>query len=630
MQQQQPPISRPSSSSISSANQPNGIGKETLKIIMKKLNQQLHHEFFDSAAEIGSLMISNCFNTIVGGSNSRNESMIEGVSPYNTSWNINTCEFCVDNLAQTVLVAFKEKCQLSSVPNEEAEWLQIFVDLLVVYSRALIGNSEFMRAKQYLSQAVTISSYILDYLSSKTPDDKKKHYYICDILADACLKNNLEDEAEIHLKSIPKEFRSVKNFMKLGDIYMKRDKSKEAVACYQEVLKMDKYAISAVEKLIKLGLPEDKKKNLTDYYKKEEWLAKLVDAKYYAHNNQHEKLIPSLKYLEKSFPNNVGLKLSLADCYDQLSKYNEALDLFKQCYKMDGYTDLKTSIYATLLQTTGHPLELQTLSQRLLTTSKGSAETWLVMGIYYTSRSTLLAVAGVDENVESNKIAFQHNMEMAIRSVDKALELNSSFVLAYLWKGHLLLMNQQFAKAIMVYKQAKTISKDIRIYQGLVKAYLALPQHFQDALNAARLAQKHYNSKNDYKPHILLGSVYTMKEELHDHAHKEFDLALKICQETDNEFGMEEALLGKVELDIKRQQFDAAIQTLQSPNLKQNTDSIQTKLGQIYLCQQRFEDAFQCFHKALSLNRFNEIARQELLKLEEAPAEEEPEEEYDM
>ena len=147
MQQQQPPISRPSSSSISSANQPNGIGKETLKIIMKKLNQQLHHEFFDSAAEIGSLMISNCFNTIVGGSNSRNELMIEGVSPYNTSWNINTCEFCVDNLAQTVLVAFKEKCQLSSVPNEEAEWLQIFVDLLVVYSRALIGNSEFMRAK---------------------------------------------------------------------------------------------------------------------------------------------------------------------------------------------------------------------------------------------------------------------------------------------------------------------------------------------------------------------------------------------------------------------------------------------------------------------------------------------------
>ncbi|KAG2388735.1 hypothetical protein C9374_000174 [Naegleria lovaniensis] len=626
----QQPFSSLSSSSLSDASKSNhGIGKETLKIILKKLNQQLHHEFFDSATEIGSLMISSCFNTIVGDVNSRNE-LIEGISPYNTSWSINKCEFCVDNLANTVLVSFKEKYKASSALSEEAEWLQIFVDLLVVYSRALIGNSEVMRAKQYLSQAVTISSYLLDYLSSKTPDDKKKHYYICDILADACLKNNLEDEAEIHLKSIPKEFRSVKNFMKLGDIYMKKDKSKEAVACYQEVLKMDKYAISAVEKLIKLGLPEDKKKNLTDYYKKEEWLAKLVDVKYYAHNNQHEKLMPSLKYLEKSFPNNVGLQLSLADCYDQLSKYNEALDLFKQCYKMDGYTDLKTSTYATLLQTTGHPLELQTLSQRLLTTNKGSAESWLVMGIYYTSRSTLLAVAGGDENTERNKLSFQHNMEMAIRSVDKALELNSAFVLAYLWKGHLLLMNQQYAKAIMVYKQAKTISKDIRIFQGLVKAYLALPQHFQDALNAARIAQKHYNSKNDYKPHILLGSVYTMKEELHDNAQKEFDLALKICQETDNEFGMEEALLGKVELDIKRQQFDSAIKTLQSQNLKQNTDSIQTKLGQIYLYQQRFEDAFQCFHKALSLNRFNEIARQELLKLEEAPAEEEAEEEYDM
>ena len=470
----------------------------------------------------------------------------------------------------------------------------------------------------------------MENLSSKTQEDQKKHYYICELLADACLKINLDDEAEIHLKSIPKEFRNVKNCMKLGDIYMKNDKSREAVACYQDVLRLDRYSISAVEKLIKLGLPEDKKKNLTDYYKKEDWLAKLVDVKYYSHNNQHEKLIQSLKSLEKSFPNNVELKLNLAECYDQLSKYDEAIELFKKCYKMDAYTDCKSSTFATLLQTTGHPIELQSLSTRLLKTNKGSSECWLVLAIYYTSRTTLFSV--VSDESESNKNSLQQNMEMAIRAVDKALELNPSFILAYLWKGHLLLMAQQHNKAILIYKQAKKISTDIRIYQGLVKAHLSIPQHFQDALNIALSAQKIYHGKFDYKPHILLGSVYTMKEEFHDNAQKEFESALKICQETKNEFGMEEALLGKVELDIKRQHFDSAIKTLQSPNLKQNTDIIQTKLGQIYLLQQRFEDAFQCFHKALSLNRFNEIARQELLKLEESVPqdEEEQEEDYEM
>ena len=465
----------------------------------------------------------------------------------------------------------------------------------------------------------------------RTPEDDRRHHLLSDILSDCCLKIGLDDEAESYLRSIPKEFRNVKTYMKLGDIYFKCNKSKEAVSCYQEVLKLDRYAISAVDKLIKLGLPEDKKKNLNEFYKKDDWLVKLVDVKFFTYNNNHDKLLKTLTQLDRSFPNNVHLKLNLAECYDQLSKYDQAINLFKQCRQLDGFTDMKMSTYATLLQTTGHPTELQDLSQKLLETNKGSAECWLVLAIYYTSRSTILSAIN-EENNEANNIAMFKNMDLANKAVDKALELNNSFVLAYLWKGHLLLMNQQYARAIMVYKQAKTISTDIRIYQGLVKAYLSSTQQFQDALNMARMAQKVHSAKHDYKPHILLGSVYTMKEELHDNAQKEFETAMKICEETNNEFGLEETLLGKVELDIKRQQYDVAISTLNnSPKLKQNTDIIQTKLGQIYLLQQRFEDAFQCFHKALSLNRFNEIARQELMKLEESiPNNEEGEEEYDM
>ena len=119
------------------------IGKDNFKIIIKKLNQQIYNEFFDSACEIGSLMISACFNSIVRGENSGIDS---NISPYQSSWNFSSPDYCVDTLANVVLVAFTENCKISS-PQEETELLQIFVDLIVSYSRALLGNNQYVRAK---------------------------------------------------------------------------------------------------------------------------------------------------------------------------------------------------------------------------------------------------------------------------------------------------------------------------------------------------------------------------------------------------------------------------------------------------------------------------------------------------
>ncbi|KAL9650026.1 hypothetical protein ABK040_003144 [Willaertia magna] len=583
--------------------------KEEVKRMLKKLNQLVSYEFYTSACEIGSLLLSSCYNLIVKSNNIP--------SSLNNNWSLNMNEFSIDNISNNILSTIQQFSTITSSNHQQQ--LELIIDLtntlieiIIIYSKALIGNCEIIRAKSYLCEASTLMTFLNEGNNNKTKEDEKKLYSILESIAECCLKLEDIDGAESNLKRIPKEFKSIKIYMKLGDLYVRKGKSKEAVQCYQDVLRLEKYAIGALDKLVQLGLPEDKKNNLLEFYKNDEWVRNLLDAKYYSHNGQYEKALRSNTQLDMLIPNNIKVKLDLAECYDQLSRYEEALDLFRKCVKMDFFTDYKMSTFATLLQTTGSVVEIQTLSQRLLQNNKGSAECWLVLAIYSTSRTSLLSAIGEDE---SRMLA--QNKDMAMKAVDKALELNKSFVLAYLWKGHLYLMSQQYAKAISIYKQAKLVSKDIRIYQGLVKAYLSNPQQFQDALNIARMAQKIHNGKFDYKPHILLGTVYSMKEDHHDQAQKEFEQAMKICKETNNLFGVEEVLLGKVELDIKRQQYDAAIETLKTQNLQQDTDIIQTKLGQIYLLQQKLEDAFQCFHKALSLNRFNELAKRELQKLEE-------------
>jgi len=105
--------------------------------ITKKLSHQVNLELYESALELGSLLISGCYHSLV----------CSGSSEAMSDWSITNTDFCVDTFARIVLTQISKRLQSSSTQSDTLEQLRAFLDLLVVYCRALMGNLEHVRAR---------------------------------------------------------------------------------------------------------------------------------------------------------------------------------------------------------------------------------------------------------------------------------------------------------------------------------------------------------------------------------------------------------------------------------------------------------------------------------------------------
>lgn len=215
---------------------------------------------------------------------------------------------------------------------------------------------------------------------------------------------------------------------------------------------------------------------------------------------------------------------------------------------MDEYNVHKMDIYGALLLTQ-KGRGLQELADRVMKSNPQSPECWIILSLYFQKKGLL---------------------EKALKYADKAIEINPRHVFGLIIRGTLLTALNKLDEAILTFKQAHMISSDIIIYEGLVRCYILIPK-YKEALHMAKQAFKLY--ENCAKSYILLGMVYATQVGGRERATKYFNKAIEISTKENNHEGVEEGVLGLVDIAVKQQRYSHAIQLLKQQLEKQKKDT---------------------------------------------------------
>lgn len=303
----------------------------------------------------------------------------------------------------------------------------------------------------------------------------------------------------------------------------------------------------------------------------------------------------SYECMNQIFPNNPDVLAYIAECRSRLLDINVAKDLFEKVKSIDETVTCEMASYALLLRRDNKSTELQDLAFRLLNNSKCAPETWATLAIHFESKG--------------------HN-DKALKFAQKSIDLNDKFVIGYLVKANVLTILGKFAEAVSCYHKVHYFSRDIRIYQGLVGCYMAIPQ-LQDAKAAATMAQKLH--PYHFKSAILLGAVLNTRADTRELARAQYQKAIQLCQkeeETPRMIGIEEAILGLAEVESRNNNIPRAIQMIKEQLQKHNTDNLHMKLGELCIKSGDHTEASVHLHNALHLNPHNEQATRLLEELE--------------
>ncbi|XP_020113752.1 anaphase-promoting complex subunit 7 isoform X2 [Ananas comosus] len=490
---------------------------------------------------------------------------------------------------------------IEASPSLKAEYL-------VLQGDALFGEKEFRRALNMYKQALqhcksiprqatsnsrnslstSSRSSSPNSLSVSTINDNEVKFKIT--LCHCSL--NEHRAALVEMEGIPLKARTLRMNLTLGKLYRVSRNNRASIACYKDCLRHCPYILEAVTALAELGVSS---KEILLLFSQ-----RYVEAQCCIASNDYKGGLDIFSELLQRFPNNVHILLETAKVEAIIGRNDEAIMNFEKVRFVDPYVLTYMDEYAMLLKSKSDPSKLNKLVHDMLHIDSGRPEIFVALSALWERK---------DER-------------RALSFAEKSLRTDDRHIAGYIMKGNLCMSLNRPDTAVTAFRGAQELRADLRSYQGLVRAYLALSKS-KEALFTAREAMKVMHQSA--KALKLVGDVHASNSSGREKARKFYESALRL------EPGFLGAALALADLHVVEGRNKEAVSLLERYLRDWADDSLHVKLAQVFAATNMLSDALSHYQAALRINPQNEAAKKGLERLEkqmkgmdpDAPEEEE-------
>lgn len=258
----------------------------------------------------------------------------------------------------------------------------------------------------------------------------------------------------------------------------------------------------------------------------------------------------------------------------------QAQEAFKRLRELDPFYVDGMDTYGSIIKLRGTSRALRSLTNDLFAIDTARPEPWCVAAMY---------------------AELEGDRQRALLLVDKALEIDSMHVFAYLLRGAILLALNHAQRASVAFYRALSIEKDHSGYQGVVQAHIQLDELPRALANANEAVQLMPRSARAL---ALVGLVLSCESSMHRKARRVLEQSLALRPRCI------EAVLALAELDHNEGHYDDAVKRLKEQLVHDvsNAEFIHIKLGEISM-KTKPADAIVYFRTALEVNPMSESAR---------------------
>lgn len=411
------------------------------------------------------------------------------------------------------------------------------------------------------------------------------------------IKLNEYPKALVEMEFVPSRLRDVKINLCLGKLYKSVNRRREAIKAYKEVVSVIPSCIEAIEALINLGMDTTELTGIIDdssrYSKAENifddgLLHSLTLGLTHKKNCEYDKCESVFKKLSLSYPKNTFLLNQLGRCYADAEITDEAITVYNQIRRIDPNVTEGMDYFGIVLKNAELDGEISKLAHDVLAVSQHGPVGWLLVALYCESKG------------ESEK---------ALTFIEKAIQFDPKYSLAYRIKGSFLLSNGHPDLATIAYFQANSLDGDIQNSAGLIASHLALGKH-RDALHSAK--EVLLSMPRSSTAHLLMGDIYARAADGYPDAYSEYSKAIKI--NPNNKI----AIYNLANILTTQEKYTEASQLLCSALNRVSCHRLRTIYAKVLIGLQRFAEAIEQLHLAISLSPDDSAeAAQELEALEQ-------------
>ncbi|KAJ3196357.1 Anaphase-promoting complex subunit 7 [Irineochytrium annulatum] len=403
-------------------------------------------------------------------------------------------------------------------------------------------------------------------------------------MGSACVKAGDTRAAFTVLEQIAEKDRSPAVCKMLAGIYEDRGDKGKAAKCLHHVLLSHPAAAEVFEWLVRLG--ESMTSILAAVPPQHPWLRLYVESVGHMWSCSFDRALDGFLALHHQYPGTVRFMTLAAECSSKGDKTNQAMDIYDQIRLLDPYSCDSMDEYAFLLKRQNLSVLLNKLSQELMEVTKVRPEPWLAMARYCETKDDL---------------------DQAQSLAQKAIDIDPKCHAAYVCKGGIALALGEYADAVVAYRRAHSLRRDLSTFEGLMESYVGmkrLSEAIQIATDAAKLMPR------DARVFTLVGTVHSHSSTGKERARVSFQKALSLDP------GCMAAVMGQVSLLSNESKWEEASKLMEDYVDRNNNHVYHTRLGQIYMLMTDHEKAFEHFTIALSYDPDYEAARFELSKAE--------------